>query len=176
MKEIWKDIEGYEGIYQVSNTGKVKSLDRKVWNYIKKGKVLKTHNNGHGYYYVSLHNDKKVEKHVYIHILVAKAFIPNPNNYTQVNHKDFNKQNNNVSNLEWVSPKQNRLHYRKSKYCVNVEQIKNEKLCNKTFQKIYDNKNKILELYNLGYTINEIKEETRLGRDFVSSVIKIFTK
>lgn len=56
--EIWKDIEGYEGIYQVSSTGKVRSLDRKVWNYTKKGRILKMHNNGHGYYNLSLHGSR----------------------------------------------------------------------------------------------------------------------
>ena len=176
MKEEWKDIKGYEGLYQVSNTGKVRSLDRKVWNYIKKGRTLKTHNNGHGYYNISLHGNNKIEKHVYIHRLVAETFIPNPNNLPQVNHKDFNKSNNNIDNLEWVSSLQNKIHYRKSKYCKNVEQRKNEKLCNKTFQKIYNTKDIILELYNSGYTINEIKEKTKLSRDFISSVIKLFKK
>jgi len=174
MKEIWKDIEGYEGIYQVSNTGKVRSLDRKVWNYIKKGRILKMHNNGHGYYNVSLHSKEKNEKHAYIHILVAKAFIPNPNNYEQINHKDFDKSNNCVDNLEWVSRKQNMLHYRKSNYCKKVEKMREKKFTNKTLKRVYDNKDKIIYLYKEGLSIVEVGKQLNLGRDFVSEVLKIF--
>ena len=174
MKEIWKDIEGYEGIYQVSNTGKVKSLDRKVWNYTKKGRVLKMHNNGHGYYNLSLHGNGKDEKHAYVHILVAKAFIPNPNNYEQVNHKDFNKSNNCVDNLEWVSRKQNVLHYRESAYSKKIEKTKQKRFTSKTLKRIYDNKAKIISLYNEGYSVVEVGKKLELGRDFVSDVLKIF--
>lgn len=174
MKEIWKDIEGYEGIYQVSNTGKVRSLDRKVWNYIKKGRVLKMRNNGHGYYDVSLYGEEKKEKHAYIHILVAKAFIPNPNNYEQVNHKDFDKSNNCVDNLEWVSRKQNMQHYRKSNYCKKVEKMREKKFANKTLKRVYDNKDKIIYLYKEGFSIVEVGKQLNLGRDFVSEVLKIF--
>lgn len=174
MKEVWKDIKGYEGIYQVSNTGKVRSLDRKVWNYNKKGRVLKMHNNGHGYYNLSLHGNGKEEKHAYVHILVAKAFIPNPNNYEQVNHKDFDKSNNCVDNLEWVSRKQNMLHYRESAYCKKVEKMREKKFTNKTLKRVYDNKNKIISLYNQGLSIVEVGKQLNLGRDFVSEVLKIF--
>lgn len=174
MKEIWKDIEGYEGIYQVSNTGKVRSLDRKVWNYTKKGRILKMHNNGHGYYNVSLHSKEKNEKHVYIHILVAKAFIPNPNNYEQVNHKDFNKLNNCVDNLEWVSRKQNVLHYRESAYCKKVEKQRNKKFVSLTMERVYKNKDKIISLYKDGLSIKEVAKEVSAGKDFVSDVLKLF--
>ena len=174
MKEIWKDIEGYEGIYQVSNTGKVRSLDRKVWNYTKKGRILKMHNNGHGYYNVSLYSEEKNEKHSYIHILVAKAFIPNPNNYEQVNHKDFNKSNNCVDNLEWVSRKQNVLHYRESAYCKKVEKQRNKKFVSLTMEHIYKNKDKIISLYNEGLSIKDVAKEVGAGKDFVSGVLKLF--
>ena len=176
MNEIWRDITGYEGIYQVSNLGRVRSLDRKVWNYIKRGRILKAHNNGHGYYNVSLHNNDKVEKHVYVHILVAKTFIPNPNNYTEVNHKDFNKTNNSVDNLEWVSHKQNIIHFRKSKLNKQIEKKKHAYFANKTYKFIYDNKTTILYLFDNGYTISQISQKTNIGRDSISSILKIFDR
>ena len=104
--EIWKDIPNYEGLYQVSNLGRVKSLDRKVLrkdgriNNIK-GKMLKFYNT-RGYSYVDICKNSKYKK-CKIHRLVAKAFIANPNNYPSVNHIDENKKNNSVSNLEWCT-------------------------------------------------------------------------
>lgn len=99
MKEIWRDIKRYEGKYQVSNTGKVKSL-----NYRRTGKekILKLDDNGHGYLYVSLSKDGKGKSYP-VHKLVATAFLENPNNLPEVNHKDENKYNNCVDNLEWCS-------------------------------------------------------------------------
>jgi hypothetical protein len=99
MEEIWKDIPGYEGLYQVSNTGKIKSFSKFS---PPSGRILKT-SVSRGYVWVRLFNkDKKYKNHT-IHRLVANAFVPNPNNYKEVNHKDENKQNNNADNLEWCS-------------------------------------------------------------------------
>ena len=172
--EIWKDIDGYNGIYQVSNTGKVRSVDRRVYNHFQKGRELKAHNNGHGYYNVCLYSENKKEKHAYIHILVAKAFIPNPNNYMQVNHKDFDKANNCVDNLEWVSPQQNKLHYRQSKFCKDVEQAMFNKVEFKIFNKIIQYSEKIIELWNESLTIKEIAKRLGLGRDFVSNTLNLY--
>ena len=99
MKEIWRDIKGCEGKYQVSNTGMVKSL-----NYRRTGKerILKLDDNGHGYLYVSLSKDGKGKSYP-VHKLVATAFLENPNNLPEVNHKDEDKTNNCVENLEWCS-------------------------------------------------------------------------
>lgn len=102
-KEIWKDIQGYEGLYQVSNLGNVKN---KIQPYLKQEKIYKKFSNSNGYLFVGLRKDKK-RKFKYIHRLVAEAFIPNPNNLPQINHKDENKQNNCVNNLEWCTNKYN---------------------------------------------------------------------
>ena len=101
MEEIWKDKKYYEGRYQVSSCGRVKSLKRK--NVLKE-KILKPYVDKDGYLTVALNNPRKT---FLVHRLVAEAFIPNPDNLPQVNHKDENKQNNVVSNLEWCDVKYN---------------------------------------------------------------------
>ena len=126
IKEIWKDIPEYEGLYQASNLGKIKSLDR--FNY--KGhhnleKILKQKLNKNGYLSVSLCKNKKV-KVCYIHKLIAITFLDNNNNYPCVNHKDGNKQNNIVDNLEWCSYTHNnneaiRLKLRKTKPVIQYD-------------------------------------------------------
>ena len=116
-KEIWKDIEGYEGLYQVSNLGRVRSLDRtytqkarsgSVLNHTYKGCILKP-NNVMGYLQVNLQNHKRRNDQK-IHRLVAQTFIPNLENKREVNHIDGDKTNNCVDNLEWVTTSENQLH------------------------------------------------------------------
>lgn len=104
--EHWKAIAGYEGIYEVSDLGRVKSLGN---NKSRKEKILKPRKYSCGYYLVNLCKDG-VAKQCLIHRLVADAFIPNPNNLETVNHKDEVKTNNSASNLEWMSQKDN-LNY-----------------------------------------------------------------
>lgn len=107
--EIWKDIEGYEGMYQVSNMGRVRALDRAKPNsggQIAKGHILPQSDNGHGYRFVSLWKFNKGRR-FYVHRLVASAFIPNPSNLPIINHKDENKSNNRYENLEWCTQKYN---------------------------------------------------------------------
>ena len=101
--EIWKDIEGYGGLYQVSNLGRVKSLN---YNRTKKEKILKPRSNKDGYLNVNLYKEGRM-KTCLVHRLVAKAFIPNPDNKSQVNHRDEDKTNNCVDNLEWMTRREN---------------------------------------------------------------------
>ena len=101
--EEWRDIKGYEGYYQISNLGRVKSLPRDVGsNRCKKETIMKTSIDKDGYEHLVLCKDGK-QKHFRVNRLVAQAFIPNPNNYPVVNHKDENKTNNRVENLEWCT-------------------------------------------------------------------------
>ena len=111
MKEIWRDKKYYEGRYQVSNCGRVKSLKRK--NVLKE-KILKPYVDKDGYLTVALNNPRKT---FLVHRLVAEAFIPNPDNLPCVNHKDENKQNNVVSNLEWCDRKYNQNYGTRTEKC-----------------------------------------------------------
>lgn len=102
ITEIWKDIKGYEGLYQVSNLGRVKSFK------FNKERLLKLRFTGRYYQAILTKNSK--QKSYLIHRLVATYFIPNPENLPQVNHKDEDKANNSVDNLEWCNAKYN-IHY-----------------------------------------------------------------
>lgn len=102
-EEIWKGIEGYEGLYEISNYGNVRSLNYKHTGVIS---LLKPGLTKQGYLRTDLYKNNK-SKHCLIHRLVAKAFIPNPNNFPQINHKDENPLNNHVDNLEWCTAKYN---------------------------------------------------------------------
>lgn len=108
--EIWKDVVGFEGLYKVSNTGKLKSLDRKdSLGHNIRGKQISTKKNNRGYVQVHLTKDGKCHMKL-MHRLVAEAFIENKNNLPQVNHKDEDKDNNTVENLEWCTNLYNRRY------------------------------------------------------------------
>ena len=102
--EKWENIVGYEGKYQISNLGRVKSLKDR---YRYRERILKPSTNKRGYKKVVLVKVGEKRKTFLVHRLVAEAFIPNPNNYSEVNHKDENPSNNNVDNLEWCTRKYN---------------------------------------------------------------------
>lgn len=115
MDEIWKDIADYEGYYQISNLGRVRSVDRYIYNVSNfgdnkisfyKGKILRPSKRRKGYLGISL-TKKNKQRSFLIHRLVAQAFIPNSNNLPQVNHIDEDKTNNQVCNLEWCDNKYN---------------------------------------------------------------------
>lgn len=105
-KEFWKDIKGYEGLYQVSSLGRVRSLDRELYQQGRvqryKGALISPYKINSGYLSVRLSKNNKKKGHT-VHRLVAEAFLPNPSAHPCINHKDENKQNNIVSNLEWCS-------------------------------------------------------------------------
>lgn len=104
MEEIWKDVVGYEGLYQVSNLGRVRSLWHDVWH---KGKILKPSFDGKkNYLFVGLHKNGKTTQRN-IHRLVAETFIPNPNNFPCVNHINEIKTDNRACNLEWCTVEYN---------------------------------------------------------------------
>ena len=100
MEEIWCPIKGYESIYEVSDKGRVRSLK------FGKERILKPIRNKDGYLLVNLCKNGEI-KHCLVHRLVAKTFIPNPQNLPEVNHKDEDKENNSVQNIEWCDRKYN---------------------------------------------------------------------
>ncbi|QIW89796.1 HNH endonuclease [Bacillus phage Izhevsk] len=108
--EVWIGITGFKSLYEVSNLGRVRSLDRIGSNgRLYKGQIKKLNDNGKGYFQVNLKvNGKQTNK--YVHRLVAEAFIPNTENKPEVNHKDGNKGNNNIDNLEWSTRIENVEH------------------------------------------------------------------
>ena len=113
MRERWKDIKGYENLYQISNLGRVKSMQKfrrhQYRNQYKEGVILKPALTGTKYYFVTLCKDGVHKTHL-VHRLVATAFLPNLHRKDDLSHKDGNKLNNNVSNLEWSTRKENIAH------------------------------------------------------------------
>lgn len=143
--EEWRDIKGYEGLYQVSNTGKVLSVERvhlvneKHRRYTRAigGKEIKSKKDNCGYINVALHKDG--ERKIYkVHRLVAEAFIPNPYNKKYVNHIDENKENNCSENLSWIDFKEN-IDYSQSRIVARISET-----------------GKIEKVYN---SINDVKED-----------------
>lgn len=146
--EVWKDINGYEGYYQVSSYGRVKSLDciKEIksphggyMNKRFKGRVLSPNDNGNGYLSVQLFKGKRK----YIHRLVANAFLDNPSNYKEINHKDRNTKNNDVKNLEWCTRKYN-VNYDNAKIRMSETRKRNKiKPWNKNIKHSEETKRKI---------------------------------
>jgi hypothetical protein len=158
LNEEWKDIKGYEGIYKVSNYGKIKNIrlykhyyhtqNNKIYKdyrlidkykSFRQNKILINSSNDKGYFIISLCKNN-ISKTNRIHQLVAQHFIPNPDNKPCVNHKDGNKQNNNVSNLEWCTHKENMIHA----YEIGLKKAANKKVkilkgdFSKTFNSLKD--------------------------------------
>ena len=165
--EVWLDIKDYEGYYQVSNLGRIRSLDREIKhskNHTRfiKGKILSLRENKSraGYLEVSLHKNKK-EKRFRVHRLVAEAFLNNENNFPQVNHIDGDKSNNTIWNLEWVTDLQNKKHaWENGLYSSNHR--KREIECIET-GKIYESVQKASELIpcDRKYLFKHLKGEVK---------------
>lgn len=167
MEEIWKDISGYEGFYQVSNMYRVKSLERIVnsgnGKRIEGSKIIKMRLNERGYYRLSLSKNGEC-KNFTLHRLIAKAFIPNPHNKPEINHINGIKTDNRIDNLEWVTTKENVIHAEtiglRNKNRANGEKNGASKLTEKQVidirEKFKTNKYTKLSLakeYNVGQTL-----------------------
>ena len=149
MEEIWKDIQGYEGYYQISNLGNVKSLERTIIRsdgvvQVRKERIMNKRISTDGYYIAKFNVNKK-SKSIAIHRLVAQHFIPNPDNLPEVNHIDTNRKNNRVDNLEWCTHQENVAHsaqkgHYKTRYGA----------CNGRARKIaiYDNQHSLIEIFD----------------------------
>ncbi len=129
-QEIWKDIPGYEGLYQASNLGRIKSLPKRkngrcAGFYIMRERILKPQQSGYGYFFVRLAtmNGGKINKE-YVHRLVAVTFLPNFDNLPQINHKDEDKGNNRVENLEWCDAKYNMNYNNKAHRTAECHRVK----------------------------------------------------
>ena len=160
------------GLYEVSNLGRVKKIKRKIKNkYIDRDKAINTILKGSktqkGYHIIKLTKDKKI-KTIGIHRLVAEAFIPNPNNLPQVNHKDENKTNNKVNNLEWCTVEYNNNYgTKKERLKAHHNPIIYESLKKKVIQ--YDkNMNKIAEYSS----ISEASKKNKINDRNISSCCK----
>lgn len=163
-KEEWKSIKGYEGLYEISNFGRVKSL--LGWNgrkYIQRERILAPYKQQSNKYYsrsvVKLTKDNKT-KDFKVHRLVAEAFIPNPNNYRVVNHIDGNPLNNNAENLEWCTQKMNIKHAINNELTITrIKTIDRETM---------------VELLNNNFNYDEIAEILGVAKGTVFNYIRKF--
>jgi len=156
--EIWKDIVGYEGLYQVSNLGRVKHLERiGRREKIIKERILRPGKSSKGYYVVSL--CKEANRKTYqVHRLVAKTFIDNEQGKPQVNHKDEDKTNNNVTNLEWVTAKEN-INY-------GSRTTRTSKSKSKRIKVIYQD-----DTYEFWDSATEFEKSFGIGRGCINNVL-----
>lgn len=128
--EVWKNIQGYEGFYQVSSLGRIRSLPRK--NHLTDS-VISQFSKKSGYKCVSLFKNN-IKTNFHVHRLVAEAFLPNPQTLSQVNHKDYMRDNNSVDNLEWISMEENIAY----SYCNVSKRPVNQYRLDGTFVKRWD--------------------------------------
>ena len=129
--EVFKPIAGYEGLYEISNLGRVKSLPKfhhtRYGGYIKKEKILENRLDSYGYQFVILCKNK-IQKNFLVHRLVANTFLDNPNNYDSINHKDENKLNNSVENLEFCDRNYNNNYGTRNKRISDTLKNKNKEV------------------------------------------------
>jgi|SRR6266850_3551643 len=166
MDEIWKDIEGYEGYYQVSNMARVKSLEKRVEGRrgILSERILMPQFNGHYYHFrLTISNEPKMHL---LHRLVAAAYIPNPNNYRIVNHLDGDKLNCMPRNLEWTTVLGNTRHAIDTLGIVFGGEKHHSAKLNETGVR------EIIALYNAGCRIKDIASKFRVSKTNIKYIIK----
>lgn len=173
QEEIWKDVVGYEGCYQVSNLGRVKSLSRElnVKNAVRitKERIIANSNNGAGYLVCAL-SKKMKRKSILTHRLVAIAFIDNKENLQEVNHKDGNKNNNCAYNLEWCTRQENINHSWDKKLTNCIGEGHHNSILNNTI--VAEMRNK----YSGGnYSYKKLSEEYGINMFTIRNVIKRYT-
>lgn len=173
--EIWKDIPEYEGYYQISECGNIRTLDRYVTDEKKtqfiKGKVLKPFDNGKGYMVISLSKDGKRKNH-YVHRLVAQSYLKDYSNELKVNHKDFNTKNNNYRNLEMITQKENIRYSIENGRYINANKERPLKNIRRGQKKILENEKNILKMYKSGVGIDKISQKLHLKYENVAKFIK----
>jgi hypothetical protein len=160
MKKEWKIIDGFEGYYKISNQGEVYSIRSK--------RLIKIHNNMDGYPCINIYDKTSKRKLTYksVHRLVAMAFIPNPENYSDVNHKDGIKTNNKVNNLEWCTRKYNRNHAIKTGLARFATGEKN------TFAKLKEKEVLLIRENKDNLNLTELTEKFKVHRDTIYLIIK----
>lgn len=170
MNEIWKDIKGYEGLYQISNLGRVRSVSRYVYhNQFCPQKIISLAIKRNGYVSVGLRNNN-IRKYYSVHRLVAEAFIPNPENKLEVNHKNGIKTDNRVENLEWVTHSENQCHsYKVLNRQISGSYAKHKIGKENPYSKIIFqiDKNKIIAEF---YGLSEAERITKISRYAIRKV------
>ena len=162
MKEIWKEIKGFEGEYEVSNLGRIRSMDRMINGRFYKSKIRSIKITPNVYPKIclcSINGDRTAR----IHRLVAENFIPNPDNKKEVNHIDGDKTNNRVDNLEWVTPTENKIHNHRLGITRRGERHQNSILTEE--QAI-----QVKKLIKLGYSQSEIVKKTGLRNSMINNI------
>ena len=172
MEEVWRDIKQYEGLYQVSNLGRVKSLERivtsrnqhKTFERTIKERILSPGIDSRGYHMVSLNQGGDSDSRL-VHILVAEAFVPNPQNKYSVNHEDGNKLNNNVNNLTRATRSEQQLHAYKFGL-ISKKGSKNGRA------KLSDGDVlSIVSLSTQGYSYKEISKKIKASKYQISNIL-----
>ena len=163
MQEIWRDIVGYEGLYQVSSNGVIRSLN---YNHTGKEKVLSNVINSQGYCHISLWKDK-TKKVMKVHRLVAQTFIPNPDNKPFIDHINGIRSDNRVENLRWTTPKEN-INYPLAKSHLHQSMINNSKLSKSVYQ-IDKTTGEVINEYP---SIQEAERQTGISSQNISKCCK----
>lgn len=181
MKEIWKSIVGYEGYYEVSNSGRIKSLTRtetyfhatagKLVSRTRQGRMMELKEDRYGYMTVHLRMDGS-SKHCTVHRLVAEAFIPNAFNKSTVNHKNCDKKDNSLCNLEWATVSEQTKHAYDNGLIKHLKPVVRAGEAHYLFKTPPEIVSEILRLRGEGNTLTKIAESLGLGTSTVCRIIR----